>query len=212
MRRTYLGLTQVSAALMCPVLIGLGLVAPEAIPLIFGDKWRACVGLVQILSLVALAAPVNYYFSAAMVALGHSRLVLRQGVLQLVLGLGLAAAAAQISLSAVLIANVVRATVVAVANILDVRRRMELSLADLWRSMAPPYVSTAAMTVGVIATRSLLAAAGPLDRLAILSGVGGGIYVVCFWLGGRIGLWPAKTSMIEAMTRRRRRRPAAGPG
>jgi O-antigen/teichoic acid export membrane protein len=210
MRRSYLRLTQASAAMMCPVLIGLALVANEAIPLIFGEKWRGCVPLVQIVSLVALVAPVNLYFSSAMVALGHSRLVLRQGLFQLVVGIALAAAAAQISLQAVVIAHVVRATLVCVLNIFDVRRRMELRLRTLWHYMASPYLSTLAMALGVTLARHLLGgAASPLLTLCVLGAVGGAVYVAALWSGSRMGLWPAHASLLAAVipSRWRRRAP-----
>ena len=212
MRRAYLRLTQASAALMCPVLIGLALVAREAVPLIFGDKWIGCVPLVQIVSLVALVAPVNLYFSSAMVALGHSRLVLRQGVFQLVVGIALAAVAARISLQAVVIAHVVRATLVCIFNLFDVSRRMRLRLTDLWHFMAPPYVSTAVMAASVATARYLLGhASTPVATLCMLVAVGVVTYAATLLLGSRMGLWPAHASIVEAIMPGRWRR-GATPG
>jgi O-antigen/teichoic acid export membrane protein len=204
MRRAYLRLTQASAAMMCPVLLGLALVANEAIPLIFGEKWRPCIPLVQIISLVALVAPVNLYFSSAMVALGHSRLVLRQGIFQLIAGLVLAAIAARISLQAVVIAHVIRATLVCAFNVFDVRRYMKLRLMDLWHFMAPPYVSTLAMAIAVFSARQLLAGSSPrLVTLSVLMTVGGAVYVATLWLGSRMGLWPTHASLVDALMPRR---------
>lgn len=210
LRRSYLRLTQVSAALICPMMIGLALVAPEAIPLIFGDKWRACVPLVQIISLLALVTPVNYYFPAAMVAVGHSRLVLRQGVFQLIVGVALAAAAAQISLQAVVIAGVVRATLVFVFNVYDIHRRLSLSLLDLWRHMAPPYLSTFAMTGAVLAARGLVdGRLSGTPMLLLLTAVGAAAYGAFLWLGGRMALWPAHAALFRRLAGLRR---AAGDG
>jgi O-antigen/teichoic acid export membrane protein len=212
MRRAYLRLTQASAAMMCPVLIGLALVAKEAIPLIFGEKWRACVPLVQIVSLVALVAPVNLYFSSAMVALGQSRLVLRQGLFQLFVGIALAAVAARISLQAIVIAHVVRATLVCIFNAFDLHRRMQLRMRNLWQFMAAPYISTLVMAVGVGSARYALAgSASPLATLSILVPTGAICYLVSLWLGGRMGLWPSHASLLDAlMPRRWRQRPTAG--
>jgi O-antigen/teichoic acid export membrane protein len=114
MCRSYLRLVQASAILMCPALIGLSLVAQEAIPFIFGPQWRAAVPFVQVIGALALVAPVNYYFAPAMVALGNSHLIVRQGIWQFCLGLGLAAAAAQVSLLAIALAHVARGIVCAI--------------------------------------------------------------------------------------------------
>jgi O-antigen/teichoic acid export membrane protein len=204
MRRAYLRLTQASAAMMCPVLIGLALVANEAVPLMFGEKWRPCVPLVQIVSLVALVAPVNLYFSSAMVALGHTKLVLRQGLFQLVVGITLAMIASRISLQAIVIAHVVRATLVCIFNIFDLRRRMQSSLRDLWHFMAAPYISTLIMAAGVGSARLLLAGSvTPLVMLVALTAVGGASYAASLWFGGRLRLWPSHASLFDALLPRR---------
>jgi O-antigen/teichoic acid export membrane protein len=197
MQRSYLGLTQASAALMCPVLVGLALVAPEAIPLTFGRRWAESVPLVQILSLLAFAAPINYYFTAAMVALGKSRIVMRQGVFQILFGIALAALAARHSLTAVVIAHVVRGAVVSIYNIVDLRRYMKLPLRALAASMAPPYLGTLAMAALVVAARlALPSGSSPLLTLIVLSAVGAIGYGGAVLLGAAIGLWPRYVTAI----------------
>lgn len=191
MVRSYLRLTQASALLMNPLLIGLALVAPEAVPFLFGPKWVGAVPFVEVVGLLAIVAPINYYFAPAMVALGQSRLVIRQGLVQIVLGAVLTAAAAQISLVAIAWAHVVRGLVVSMLNIGDLHRHMNLRLRDLARSMAPPYLATLGMTVAVLATRSLVG--DTLDsnlRLALLVAIGGAGYAGILALMTLVGLWP----------------------
>jgi len=197
MQRSYLRLTQASVALMCPMLIGLSLVAPEAIPIIFGEKWIACVPFVQVIGLLGVVAPINYYFSPSMMALGQSRMVFRQGVLQVVVGVVLAGIAAQISLLAVAVAHVARGTIVAGHNIVDLRRHMKLRFTSLLTWLAPPYLGTIVMSAAVLGLRNMLHGGHPpLVMLLILVPAGASSYAATIWLGGHMRLWPVHANMV----------------
>ncbi|OYW45780.1 MAG: hypothetical protein B7Z08_06260 [Sphingomonadales bacterium 32-68-7] len=193
MRRSFLRMTQASAVMMSPALVGLSLVATEAIPIIFGPQWTGSVPFVQVIGLLGLVAPINYYFAPAMMALGQSDKVLRQGVMQTVLGIALAAAAAQISLVAIAFAMVMRGTAVAVYNLIDLRNHMQLQPATVLRNMAPPYLGTLIMTVAVLGVRQLVGEWSPLATLLLLSATGAAAYGATLIAGGRLGLWPAQT-------------------
>jgi len=205
MQRSYLRLTQASAALMCPMLVGLSLVAPEAIPIIFGEKWVACVPFVEIIGLLGAVAPINYYFAPSMMALGQSKMVFRQGVLQVVVGVVLAGIAAQISLLAVAIAHVARGTIVAVHNIVDLKRHMKLRVTSLLTWLAPPYLGTLVMSATVLGLRSVLHGGHPpLVMLLILVPAGAASYAATIWLGGHVGLWPVHANMVPRRFQRLR--------
>ncbi len=191
MRRSYLRLTQASAILMCPALIGLSLVAPEAIPVIFGRQWSAAIPFVEVIGLLALGAPINYYFAPSMVALGMSKMVVRQGLWQIGLGTVLTLVAAQVSLLAIAVSYVARSVLISALNVRDLRRAMKLGNGELARSMAIPYLATLAMTLAVLATRYGLAGAlAPLPRLAVLIAVAGLAYAAALRLLAMVGLWP----------------------
>ena len=191
MRRSYLRLTQASAALMCPSLVGLSLVAPEAIPLIFGSKWAGAVPFVEVIGLLGIVAPINYYFAPTMMALGRSRLVFRQGILQVVVGIGLALAGALISLLAVAVANLLRGVLVAIWNLLELRRAMRLRMRDVAAYLAPPYLGTLAMSGVVLVLRTVVGTElSAIERLILFSVSGAAVYVMVLAAGGRLRLWP----------------------
>lgn len=198
MQRSYLRLTQASAALMCPLLIGLSLVAPEAIPLIFGHQWGDAVPFVQVIGLLGLVAPINYYFAPAMMALGQSRMVFRQGVMQVIVGVTLAAVAAQISLLAVAVAHVLRGLIVAVHNMIDLRKHMDLRISRLLAWLAAPYAGTAAMTAAVFGARAVLGAGPtPLATLLVLVPVGAVAYLIAVAAGSALKLWPGVHEILS---------------
>ncbi len=209
MRRSYLRLTQASALAMCPILIGLTWTAPEAIPLLFGDQWHDAVPFVEIIGLLGLVAPINYYFAATMVALGQSRQVVRQGLFQLALGVALTAGAAQISLAAVAWAHVLRGLGVSLFNMRDLGAHMGLRAAALGRALVPPYVATGVMSLALLGARMLpaLADASPLARLLVLASLGAASYGATLVVLARAGAWPDHslvTDRIKGMIRRRR--------
>jgi len=201
MQRSYLRLTQASALLMCPALIGLTLVAPEAVPFIFGKQWTASVPFVEIIGLLALVAPINYYFAPAMIALGQSREVIRQGALQIGLGTVFTGIAAQISLVANAWAHVARGAFVSLFNIFDLRRYMGLPLGALARSMAVPYCATGAMAAAIFGARLVPAIEHmpPAVRLFFLIGVGGASYAAALVLISRAGLWPDHALILKRL-------------
>jgi len=198
LRRSYLRFTQVSASMLCPLMIGFAIVAPEAVPLLFGTHWTSSVPLVQMVSILALTAPPNYFFPAAMVALGQSRMIIRQGIVQVVVGLGLAAIAVQYSLVAVLISQIIRGVLLTAYNFFDLRRLAGLRLRDAARAMAPPYVATGAMGTVMIGLRFGLADhVSPIVLLAILIASGAIVYVATIIAGVRLGWWPGFLDVIE---------------
>lgn len=209
MCRSYLRLTQASALLMSPILVGLSLIAPEAIPFLFGPHWTGSVPFVQIIGLLGLIAPLNYYFAPAMVALGRSRLILRQGVVQIALGIALTLIAAQYSLVAIAVSHVLRAIIICAINIVELRRYMRLAPADLMRSMAPPALGTLALALAIMGTRMAGVEALPdFVRMLLLIGVGALAYGVSLALIMASGRWPDSSELAARLLRRFRRRPA----
>ena len=190
MRRSYLRLTQASAVLMCPALVGLSLVAREAIPLLFGPQWVGSIPFVEVTGLLGVVAPINYYFAPTMMALGRSKLVFRQGVMQVALGLVLALAGAMVSLVAVAVANLVRAGIVAGWNLIELRRAMGLPLREVAAFLAPPYVGTLVMAAVVLGLRAFVGDdLGAVARLALLSTAGAAAYAIVIVGGKWLGLW-----------------------
>lgn len=190
-RKGYLRLTEASAVVTCPVMIGVGLVAPEAVPFLFGKQWVPSVSIVQILSLLGLILPVSYYFSAAMLALNARRIVVRQSILDLCLGVTLAAVAAYISLETVAWAVVVRGTFTSICNAIDLRKHLDLRLFELAHHLAAPFAATLMMTATVLAARAVFGESlSPFGTLMLLTAGGGVAYATTLLVGARFRLWP----------------------
>ena len=77
------------------------MLAPDAVPLIFGDQWTESGRIAQLLGLMAVPFTLNRFAGPALAALGRSGALARLGTLQLILTVLLTLAAAPYGLTAV---------------------------------------------------------------------------------------------------------------
>lgn len=190
LRNAYLRMTQLSALVLLPSFVGLALVSTDVVPLLLGEKWLAVCPLMAILSVMSLATPINYFFAPALIAIGQSREVMKQSVLQLIVGISLALVAVQFSVQAVLAAHVTRAYFVSLYNLIALKRLAGLSYGRAAQKLLPLLFSALIMAGGVVALRwFVLADANNLVRLAASMALGGALYAGVILLGDVTGLW-----------------------
>lgn len=109
MIKAYRWMVSKSAMLSCPALIGLGVLAPEAIPVIFGEKWAVSGQLVQIMSFMVVPYALSSFTSPMLMALGRGATLRTFALGQLISTIVFAGAAAPFGLIAVAWTSVVRA-------------------------------------------------------------------------------------------------------
>jgi len=117
-----------------------------------------------------------------------------------------------VSLVAIAWAHVMRGLIVSLYNVFDLRKHMGVRIGALAKSLAVPYVATAAMTAAILSAReSPMGEMVPHLRLAVLVAVGGASYAVTLWLVAKAGLWPDYALIMKKIAGfRRRRAPALG--
>jgi teichuronic acid exporter len=72
LRRMLLGVTEALALVVLPVTVGVALVAPDLIPLVFGAKWTAAVPVLQLLSVYGVLRALRPVQNNALIALGET--------------------------------------------------------------------------------------------------------------------------------------------
>ena len=107
--KAYLRIVGVSAALAFPAIIGFAVLAPDAITLLYGDRWAESAKIAQVLGLMAVPFTINYFAGPALAALGRSGTLAKIAVLQLTLTIVLSLLAAPFGLTAIAAAYVLRA-------------------------------------------------------------------------------------------------------
>jgi O-antigen/teichoic acid export membrane protein len=155
-RKAYLRIIAVSAALAFPAIIGFAVLAPHAIPFIFGERWGESARIAQVLGFMAVPFTLNRFASPALAILGQSGLLAKIAGLQLGLTVVLTLAAAPYGLLAIAAAYVLRAHLVLPVQMWAFRKYSGLGYGELLRSIAPPLVTSLVMAGALLALDRLI--------------------------------------------------------
>ncbi len=105
-RKAYLRIIGVSAALAFPAIIGFAVLAPSAIPFVFGDQWEESARIAQLLGFMVVPFTLNRFAGPALATLGQSGWLAKIAGLQLALTVVMTLAAAPYGLLAIAAAYV----------------------------------------------------------------------------------------------------------
>jgi len=186
-RKAYLRITAVCSAVAVPAIVGFAVIAPDAIPLVFGDQWAAAAPVAQVLGLMAVPFTHNRFAAPALATLGRYTTLARLSTVQLVLTVGMSIAAAPYGLVAVAGAYVARAYLMLPLQFWAFKRYSGLGYGEVLRSVAPAFATSALMAAAVV---GLDAAAGDVLRkhnlyLVTAITVGALVYLGGLWLLAR---------------------------
>ncbi|HXQ36990.1 MAG TPA: lipopolysaccharide biosynthesis protein, partial [Anaerolineales bacterium] len=70
MRRAFYNVTQYTSLFAFPVFIGLAALAPELVPVVFGEKWAPSIPVMQVLSLIGILQSVLFFNGSVIKASG----------------------------------------------------------------------------------------------------------------------------------------------
>jgi O-antigen/teichoic acid export membrane protein len=161
-----------------PAFCGLAAVAPDAIPLLFGEAWRPSVAIVQALALFGLMQSVNVLFGSVLQGMGRQDwlfvLVLVHGIPRAVIVITLA----PFGLHALVIGLVLELYVLTPIDIWVIRRVTGVDFARPIRIVFPVLAAALGMAAAVLLWRTFLPAWIPaLGALASSVAVGAVIYM-----------------------------------
>jgi O-antigen/teichoic acid export membrane protein len=199
-RRTYVQYFELIALIAIPVFTGMSILSRDAIVFLTGPKWETSAEILALLSMTVLASCISLMFSPVMVATGNTRIVRRQAVLQTVANVILTGLAAQLSITAVLVAYMARMYAFACFNVLLMNRMLCVTPGGLLRRLAPILVSTLMLAIVGFAVRHLLTGWTELPRMIVVSTAGMISYCATVVIGDIIGLWRGYLASILEMT------------
>jgi len=143
--KAYRWMVSKSAMLSCPALVGLGVVAPEAVPALFGAKWATSGELVQIMCLMVVPYALNSFTSPVLTALGRGATLRSFALGQLISVAVFALAAAPYGLVAVVWSFVVRAYLALPFQLWMLRSASGLKPQDALGAIAKPLLASLIM-------------------------------------------------------------------
>lgn len=207
MQGALLRAVQALAALTVPLGLGIALVAPDLVSVLFGERWEPATPVMRLLAVHTVLATLLYNDGDVYKATGRPSVLNALTAVQLALigpivwwsaGRGIvSAAAAMVAISGLVL--VLRAVLV--------HRLLGVSVRELGRALRPVLLSAGVMTGAVAVTRAAASAAPAGMRLAAAVGVGLVTY------GATLG-FSARQPMSELLSLLRfggRRRPVRVP-
>mgnify|MGYP003625238858 CR=1 FL=1 len=146
----YTQATLISFLLLAPIFVGLSIFASDVILLIFGEKWRPSIPVLQILSIVAALSFLFLFTSSLLAAMNKAKLTVKAEILSTCVGLvcvyfsGLEYGAVAGAL-----AGFVRLLIVAPANVWALKAVVGYSAGEFFNSFYRSLIACLVMFAGV---------------------------------------------------------------
>ncbi|HEY7600520.1 MAG TPA: lipopolysaccharide biosynthesis protein, partial [Candidatus Limnocylindrales bacterium] len=154
--RTYIRMTRLTAAVILPGYIGLALVAPELIRLVFGQRWVESGPVAGLLFLVGPAFAVQGFGGTLLSACGRPDITLRLRFVNAVVTVVGFVIAVPFGILAVAAAFAIRGYLMLPLQLYYQRRYAGIPTAEYLARLRGPLASTALMAGAVLATKWLL--------------------------------------------------------
>jgi len=161
--------TRIHGAVVVPLLAILIVTAPELIPMVFGDAWRAAVEPTQVLAVAGMIAAILTGYSQVMLAAGRPRaLLIFNCVVLVAYGLAVYATARQGLVTVALAVVGVHVAMLAAVYLILFRRVLGMPVGRLFTDLAPA-AATAALVLAVgLPVADLMRGAGAAPVLIVL--------------------------------------------
>ncbi len=187
LRRGFGELIELVALVTFPLLIGLAVVAPAAVPAIFGPNWQPSVELVQILSVMGLLMCLSNPLGSALLAKGRADVGFWLNVANTAVVVPALWVAVGWGTSAVAWGHTIIAFLFFLVELWIVDRILAMDSLSYLRRLARPSATTAAMAVAVGVAYLLVSETRlrPVAQLIPLVILGGAVYVAAWWVLAR---------------------------
>jgi PST family polysaccharide transporter len=204
MQRMLLGVTEALALLLFPATVGIALVAPDLVPVVFGTKWTTAVPVIQVLAICNAMRVLGPVVSNVLMNAGSERFMMWMGVSSAVifpLGFLLASRFGPVGIAAAWL--VLYPATAAVIYWRLFKRGITSGLA-YFSAIWPAASSTGIMAIAVSLARHALIDESAVWRLAATVSIGAAVYPLTLWFGYRSRI----DRFVRAVLRARRGTPA----
>jgi O-antigen/teichoic acid export membrane protein len=183
--RAYTSANRMASVTASPCFLLALAVAPELVPVVFGDKWSASVPVMQILCLFGMLQAVTQLNGALLSGIGRIRFVFRLGLVNTAVQIVAFAVAVPFGIRWVAASYVIRAYLLAPVGFVVAARELNTTAAKTLSGFIPGLVSGGVMVGSVVAARSLIGDALPESlRLVALVTIAIPVYLLTLRLIG----------------------------
>ncbi len=175
----------VLAAVILPLLVGLVVVAPDLIPLVFGAQWHVAVPIVQILSVSVILRCLQAWSSVILDAAGRPQVTLRTQLVALCLTPVAVVVGSHWSIEAVAVGFVVVQLIAVEIPVFALTlSELQLSPGRIVRRLAGVALATLCMAIACLVVRLALVElnVGVTMRVAATIALGAIVYSAALWV------------------------------
>ena len=167
--RVWLRVVRVVAALVCPMMIGLTIVADDFVRVVLGHRWALAVPVLRVLAPVALLQSLAALGDKVLSALDRTRLILRFRLIECAVTVPAFAVGIHWGIVGVAVCYAIATTPLQLVYVGLTCRALGTSMLDFVRSFTGVAEATAAMAVACVAAKLALtaASAGAFQRLGV---------------------------------------------
>lgn len=172
--------TQAAGVIALPAFVGLSVVAPTAVPLVFGEQFAESGAVLRILALIGVIHAVSYYNFAVYVGIGRPDIRLKLLAVHTTVNVLAFFVVVRWGIVAVAAAYVIRAYVLMPLDLFALRRLIGLDPRRYFGNLAAPALACAVMVVSILAIQRLRL--GAPEELMLSIAAGAVVYAAVLYL------------------------------
>lgn len=180
MREAFYRSTQAAGVVAIPAFVGLSVVAPKAVPLIFGEQFAESGMVLRVLALIGVVHAVSYYNFAVYVGIGRPDIRLKLLAVHTTVNVLAFFLVVRWGIVAVAAAYVIRAYVLVPLDLFALRRLIGVDPRRYFGNLAAPALACAAMVAAIVAIQQLHL--GAAQELVLSIAVGAVVYATALYL------------------------------
>lgn len=194
-----------SMMLNLPAMVGLALLAPEVILVLFGEKWLPAAPILSILAISGIFFPLHAINLQMVLAQGNTRTFLRNEIAKKTIGIACMVVGSLFGIVGLAWSQVVYSLLAAIVNTRPSQASLGYGLAPQLRDLSGIFAATLAMAAAIAGLKTVLVL-DPLATLLLCTAAGGLVYLAAGLLL-RSGTFMDALSLLPVPGRR-----AAAPG
>ena len=191
-----------------PAMVGLAILAPEVIVVLFGAKWLPAAPILSILAVSGILFPLHAINLQMVLAQGHTRIFLRNEIAKKTIGVTCMLVGSLFGIVGLAYSQVAYSLLAAIVNARPSHVSVGYGLGRQLRDLGGLFITTVVMAAGVLALKTVLRL-DPLPTLIVCTAVGGLLYLLT-------GFLLRSASFLDALSllpiQRFRRAPSGGEG
>lgn len=156
LQRAFYTVTQFTSLIAFPSFLGVAVLAPELVPVLFGSKWQPSIPVMQVLAFIGILHSMVYFNSTVMMAKGKPSWRFRVNCLNAVVNVIAFAVVTRWGILAVAVAYVISGYLIFPISIYLVRKLILLQLITYLCQYAIPLTGTLVMVIAIWGAKYLL--------------------------------------------------------